>query len=100
MRVHVSSPTASIGSQILAYAEFRMFAVLARYAGVRGARVVLRDDVKGGWQCSVTIDVDSTASVRARAEGLHATGTIDRCAQRVIELMRRRCQSEIAAASN
>ena len=77
-----------------------MFAVLARYACVRGARVVLRDDVEGGWRCSVTIDFDSTASVRARAGGLHATGTIDRCAERVIELMRRRFQPEIAAASN
>ena len=100
MRVHVSSPSASIRPQIRAYAECRIFAVLARYAGVRGARVVLRDDAEGGWRCSVTIDFDSTASVRARASGLHATGTIDRCAERVIELMRRRFQPDIAAASN
>jgi hypothetical protein len=77
-----------------------MFAVLARYAGVRGARVVLRDDVEGGWRSSVTIDFDSASSVRVRAKGLHATGTIDRCAERVVELMGRRFQPEIVAASS
>ena len=100
MRVHVSSPSPAISPQILAYAECRLFAVLARYAGVRGARVVLRDDAEGGVQCAVTIDFESTAPARARATGLHAAGTIDRAAERVVQLMRRRFQPDIAAASN
>jgi hypothetical protein len=83
---------------MLAYAEYRLFAVLARYAGVRGARVVLHDEPDGGVRCSVTIDFYSAASVRARVRGSHAAGTIDRAAERVVQMMRRRVQPEVAAA--
>jgi hypothetical protein len=99
MRVSVSSPSATISPQILAYAEYRLFATLARYAGVRGARVVL-DEAEGGVRCSVTIDFDSTASERARVKGLNAAGTIDRAAERVVTIMRRRFQPEILSASH
>lgn len=37
MRVYVSSSDAAINPQILAYAEFRIFAALARYSEVREA---------------------------------------------------------------
>jgi hypothetical protein len=100
MRVYVSSPSQAFSPQVLAYAEYRLFAVLARYAGVRGAQVVLRDEPEGGVRCSVTIDFDSAAPARARVKGMHAAGTIDRAAGRVVELMRRRFQPEILAASN
>ena len=99
MRVYVSSPSAAFGPQILAYAEYRLFAVLARYAGIRGAHVVLHHEGQGGVRCSVTIDFDSTASARTRVTGAHAASTIDRAAERVVQLMRRRCQPDIAAAS-
>ena len=99
MRVSVSSPSPAFGPQILAYAEYRLFAVLARYTGVRGARVVLQDD-GGGVRCSVTIDFDSTPSARTRVKGLHAAGTIDRAAERVARLMRRRVQPAILTASH
>jgi hypothetical protein len=100
MRIYVSSPSPAFSPQILAYAEYRLFAVLARYAGVRGARVVLQDEPEGGVQCSVDIDVDSAAPTRARVKGIHAVGTIDRAAERVVELMRRRFPPEILPASN
>ncbi|MNC86488.1 hypothetical protein D3C83_21550 [compost metagenome] len=77
-----------------------MFAVLARYAGVRGARVVLQSEAEGGVRCSVTVDFDSTASARAHVKGFTAAGTIDRAAERVVELMRRRFQPEIPAMSD
>jgi hypothetical protein len=99
MRVYVSSPSPALNPQILIYAEYRVFAVLARFAGVRGAHVVLQDDAEGCVRCSVTIDFDSAEPARARAKGLHAAGTIDRAAERVVELMRRRFQPEIHAAS-
>lgn len=85
---------------MLAYAEYRLFAVLARYADVRGARVVLQDEAASGVRCLVTIDFDSTASARARVKGQHAAGTIDLAAKRVAELMRRRFQPEIVAATS
>ena len=77
-----------------------MFAVLARYLGVRCARVVLQNEPEGGLRCSVTVDFDASASARARVKGLHAAGTIDRAAERVVELMRRRFQPEILATSD
>ncbi len=95
MRVYVSSPSPAFSSQILAYAEYRLFAALARYADVRGAQVVLQDDAEGGVQCSITIELDSAESVQARVKGPHAVGTIDRAAERVAELMRRRFQPEV-----
>jgi hypothetical protein len=100
MRVYVTSPSPAFGPQILAYAEYRLFAVLARYAGVRGAQVVLQDDSQGGVRCSVTIEFDSSAPVRARIKGRHAAGTIDRAAEHIVELMRRRFQPETLTASN
>ena len=100
MRVYVSSPGPAFGPQVLAYAEYRLFAVLARHAGVRSAQVILQDAPNGGVQCSVTINFDSAASARARVRGKHVAGTIDRAAERVAELMRRRCQPEILAASH
>jgi hypothetical protein len=100
MRVYVSSPSPAFGRQILAYAEYRVFAVLARYAGVRGAQVVLEDQPDGRVRCSVTIDFDSAAPARARVKGLHVAGTIDKAAERVVELMRRRFHPETIAASN
>ena len=100
MRVHVSSESASISPQILAYAEYRLFAVLARYVGVRDARVVLRDEAEGGVGCSVTIDFETTASTRTSAKGVHPAATIDRAAERVLQLMRRRFQPEITPASS
>ena len=90
MRVYVSSPSRAFGPQILAYAEYRLFAVLARHAEVRGARVVLQDRAEGGVRCSVTIDFDGMPSACASAKGFHAAGTIDHAAERVVQLMRRR----------
>ena len=96
MRIFVTSVGAAINPQILAYAEYRLFAVLARYAAVRGTRVVLRCGAGGGVRCSVTIDFDSTSSARASVKGLHAVGAVDRAAGRIAELMSRRSQPDIA----
>jgi ribosome-associated translation inhibitor RaiA len=100
MRVHVSSPSPEFGPQIRAYAEYRLFAVLARYNGVRGARVLLQAETAGGVRCSVTIDFEGAPSVRARVTGQHAAGTIDRAAELAVQLVRRRFQPESLAATS
>ena len=99
MRVYVSSPSPAFSPQVLAYAEYRVCGALARYTGVRGARVMLQPQPGGGVRCSVAIDFDSTATVRASVTGRHAAGTIDRAAERLSLLMRERFQPEIVAAS-
>ena len=98
MRVFVSSASAAIGPPILAYAECRMFAVLAQYPSVQGARVLLRHDPQGKVRCSVTIEFVTAGSAIAHASGPHAAATIDRAAGRVVRLMRRRCQRETVGA--
>ena len=83
MRVYVSSPSPAFSPQILAYAEYRLFAVLARYAwrprrtsGLTG---------RSGTRCAVfdhyRLRLDGTRS--GARKGLHAAGTIDRAAERV-----------------
>ena len=99
MRVYVSSPSPAFSPQVLAYAEYRVFGALARYTGVRGARVVLQPQAGGGARCSIAIDFESTPTVRASVTGRHAAGTIDRAAKRLSELMRERFHPEVATAS-
>ena len=98
MRVFVSSEGAAIGPQILAYAEFRMFSVLARYPAVQRAHVTLRQDAERKLRCSVVIDVDGGAPAKAHANGPHAGVTIDRAAEQVVRLMRRRFQPDTVGA--
>ena len=87
MRVYVSSSTAAISPQILAYAEYRIFAALARYEEVRQARVVLRNEPGGAVKCSVTIE-DASGSTRTSGKGVQAAAAIDRAAERVKQVMR------------
>jgi hypothetical protein len=88
MRVYVSSSLSeAINPQILAYAEYRIFSALARYAEVREAHVLLQNDEPGGAvQCAVTIE-DAAGSTQASARGVQPAAAIDRAAERVSELM-------------
>ena len=88
MRVYVSSLDAAINPQIMAYAEYRIFAALARYSAVREAHVVLhRVEPGGAVKCSVTIE-DAAEPRQTSAKGLQAAAAIDRAAERVKRLMR------------
>jgi Mg-chelatase subunit ChlD len=86
-----------------AYAEFRVFATLARHARrIRRVTVVLeqveRKGTSGRIACAVHVVFDSSGSARVRAEGPHARGAIDRAAARVGNVMRRRSQRGITLA--
>jgi hypothetical protein len=82
MRVYVSSLNAAINPQVLAYAEYRIFAALARYSEVRQARVVLRSESGGAVKCSVTVE-DGAGFTRTSAKGVQAASAIDCAAERV-----------------
>jgi len=92
MRVVVSSPSSSLGRQVLAYAEYRFFSVLARHQDVRSVRVILRDDGDAAVLCGVQISFDPRDSARARASGPHAAAAIERAIDRVGQLMRARAE--------
>src|SRR2546425_11267800 len=95
MRIEVIGEDESIHAQARTYAEYRVFAALARHTRrVRGARVVLRraerDRTRDTVVCTVTLALEPSGSVRTRARGRHAYAAIDRAAERIAELMRRR----------
>lgn len=95
MRIEVTGEDESSNVQARAYAEYRVFAALARHASrVRGARVVLRRDERDGARytviCAVTVELEPSGSVRTRSRGQHVYEAINRAVERIGDLMRRR----------
>ena len=87
MRVEVLGED-TISLQARAYAEYRVFAALARSAErVRHARVVLRAvDRCGGCgavACTVTVGLEGPGSFRIRATGAHAYAAINSAIERI-----------------
>jgi hypothetical protein len=76
-----------ISAQARTYAEYRVFAVIARSAAkVRSARVVLRAlDRCGGWgvACTVTVALEGRDAIRIRTTGAHAYAAINRAIDRI-----------------
>ena len=95
MRIEVIGEDESSNTQARTYAEYRVFAALARHTQrVRSARVVLRRAEPGGTGdtvvCAVTVALEPTGSVRTGAQGQHVYAAITRAVERIGELMRRR----------
>ena len=77
MRIEVIGEDESSNAQARTYAEYRVFAALARHTPrVRGARVVLRRDERDGTcdtvVCAVTV---ALAALRYPSALVHAAGT-------------------------
>jgi hypothetical protein len=92
MRIEVTG-TDSTTPQARAYAEYRLFATLARHTReIRSVRVALGHAGRGGSAalCVVNLDLEPAGSARVRAQGPHALGAIDRAAARIGDLMARR----------
>ena len=95
-RISVIADPHSIDPQARTYAEYRVFAAVARHTGnVRRVRVVLRrldepaarnNDVS----CSVTVYLEPSGSVRIRASASHAYAVINRAVERLDIAMERR----------
>jgi ribosome-associated translation inhibitor RaiA len=93
MRIEVIGTDDSATPQARAYAEYRLFATLARHNPViRSVRVMLAHAKRngGGVTCVVELVLEPAGSVRTRAQGPHAYGAIDRAAKRIGDLMARR----------
>ena len=95
MRIEVIGEDQSSNAQARTYAEYKVFATLARHTRhVRGARVVLRRGKRNGTcdtvACAVTVALVPSGSVRTRARGQHAYAAINRAVERIGDLMRRR----------
>jgi len=104
MRIEVIGDDSSSNTQARTYAEYRVFAALARHtARVRGARVVLRrNDVRRKCEevvCTVTLALAPSGSARTRAGGQHAYAAINRAVQRIGDLMHRRAAQSVEGVS-
>ena len=85
-----------------AYAEYRVFAALARYTRlIRRVRVELGhadgNGSAGCVTCAVHLTLQPSGSARARARGPHAFATIDRVAERIRDVMARRSPERISS---
>jgi ribosome-associated translation inhibitor RaiA len=97
MQIEVISEDKAITAEVRAYAEYRLFAILARYAGfVRSTRVIFRrsgrDGTGGRIVCAVTVALEPSGYARARASNSLVYRAIDRATERVGELMSRRVE--------
>ena len=95
MRIEVIGDNESSNVEARTYAEYRVFATLARHIRcVGGVRVVLRRDDRDATGdavvCAVTVTLKPSGSVRTRAREHHAYAAIDRAAERIGDLMRHR----------
>ena len=102
MRIQVVGEDESIDAQARTYAEYRVFAALARHTPrVRSARVVLRRGERRGRcdtvVCAVTVELEPSGSVRTRAFGPHAYSAINSAVERIGDLMRRRTAQRLSS---
>lgn len=84
----------SIAPQARTYAEYRVFAVLARHIrNLRPTQVVIRQTDEAASRdrvtCEVTVGLESSGPVRIRATGPHAYAAINRAAERLATALRR-----------
>jgi ribosome-associated translation inhibitor RaiA len=95
MHIDVIGEDRTITADVRAYAEYRVFAMLARYAEfVRSARVVLgragRDRTGKEMVCSVTVALEPSGYARTRVSKPVVIRAIDDAAERIGDLMSRR----------
>jgi ribosome-associated translation inhibitor RaiA len=94
-RIHVITDNHSVSRQARTYAEYRVFAVVARHTpNVRRVRVVLHGTEDSctcvGMTCAVTVALEPSGSVRIRATGAHTYAAINRAVERLGVAMGRR----------
>ena len=95
MFIELISDEESTSAQARAYAEYRIFATLARHSRrIRSVKVVVRpaqgSEAADLVTCVVNVTLEHSESVRTRASGHHAYGAIDHAAKRIGALMNRR----------
>lgn len=100
--ITVVSEHDAISAQARTYAEYRVFAVMARYTRtIRRVRVVLRHAGAGGTggmvTCAVTITLDPSGVIRTRASGPHVYAAINRAIERLAHALGRRIEHRLSS---
>ncbi len=101
-RITVVTEDDAINAQARTYAEYRVFATLARHTrNVRRVRVVLRHvDARGTCDevaCTVTVALEPAGSFRIRATGPHVYAAINRAVERLGRALGRRVEQRLSS---
>jgi ribosome-associated translation inhibitor RaiA len=101
-RITVVGDHDSINAQARTYAEYRVFAVLARHSRrVRRARVVLRHMDEhvtcDKATCAVTLTLEPSGSLTIRAMGPHVYAAINRAVERLGTALGRRVEQRLSS---
>ena len=102
MVIDVIDRDESSPSQVRAYAEYRVFGVLAPHSRrVRGARVVLQRVASEGAShaaaCAVTVALEPSGFIRTRVRGGHPYAAINLAVERVECLIRRHMAKRLSS---
>ena len=92
----------TITAQARTYAEYRVFAALARHTrSVRRVRVVLRHTDERGTcdkvTCVVTVSLEPAGSLRIRVRGPHVYAAINRAVERLGDALGRRVEQRLSS---
>ena len=101
-RITVVSEDDAINAQARTYAEYRVFAALARHTrNVRRVRVVLRQVDTGETcdkvACAVTVTLEPSGVLRIRATGAHAYAALNRAVERLGCALGRRVEQRLSS---
>jgi ribosome-associated translation inhibitor RaiA len=101
-RITVVSEDDAINAQARTYAEYRVFAALARHArNVRRVRVVLRQVDAGEAcdtiACAVTVTLEPSGALKIRTTGPHAYAAINRAVERLGQALGRRVEQRLSS---
>jgi ribosome-associated translation inhibitor RaiA len=92
MRINVSV-NAPVSDETRAYAEYRFFTAIApHFARVRGIEVTVREDARANrrFLCTATVELGHAGEVKAQARAAHPSAAIERAADRIAALIKRR----------
>ena len=95
MQIHVTGGPAPLGTQVRAYAEYRIFSRLAPLARrIGGVEVVLTGPARNApATCAVTADLGPAGSVSARVRRPQSIEAIDGAASALADAVVRRLES-------
>jgi hypothetical protein len=97
MRISVIGSDGLTTEQVRAYAEYRVFAALARFGrSIRAASVILQRVPNGAVRCIVGIEIDDE-SVQCTSTEPHVIGAIDRAADDVRRALSLRARQEVSS---
>jgi ribosomal subunit interface protein len=101
-RITVVSDDDVISAQARTYAEYRVFAALARHTrNVRRVRVVLRQVDAGDTcekvACVVTVTLEPSGVLRILATGTHVYAAINRAVERLDRALGRRVEHRLSS---